>query len=91
VEFDMPPSPFTETNFSELQSQVANLEDNLQKNTEETEKLTEKVSELLEVFRDFQGAQRVLEQIARVAKPLIYLLGAIAAALTWHQTSGPKG
>jgi hypothetical protein len=90
VESDMPPSPFTETNFLDLQDQVAALEDKLQKNTEETEKLNEKVSELLDVFRDFQGAQRVLEQLAKIAKPLIYFIGIIAAYLTWHQTNIPK-
>lgn len=87
----MPPSSFTESNFSNLQDQVATLEEKLQRNTEETEKLNEKVSELLEVFRDFQGAQRVLEQLAKIAKPLIYFIGIIAAYVTWHQTNGPKG
>lgn len=87
----MPPLPFTDSEFIRLQDQVAQLETKIQENTEETAKLNEKVSELLEVFRDFQGAQRVLEKLAKIAKPLIWFIGIIATIITYHQTSAPKG
>ena len=87
----MPPSSFTESDFLKLQHQVADLEQKLEHSSREIEELNKNVYELIQVFRDFQGAQRVLEQIARVVKPLLYLLTLVGGYVAWHQTSGPKG
>jgi predicted RNase H-like nuclease (RuvC/YqgF family) len=84
----MPPSPFTDLEFLKLQQQVAELERKLEHSSKEIEELNKNVFELIQVFRDFQGAQRVLEQIARVAKPVIYVLTVVAGYIAWHQTSG---
>lgn len=84
----MPPSPFTDAEFMKLQHQVAELERKLEHSSKEIEELNKNVFELIQVFRDFQGAQRVLEQIARVVKPVIYILTVVAGYAAWHQTSG---
>lgn len=87
----MPPSPFTESDFLRLQHQVAELEVKLEASSKEIEELNKNVFELIQVFRDFQGAQRVLEQLAKIAKPVIYVVTLVAGYIAWHQTAGPKG
>ena len=51
----------------------------LKENTDETKAIKADTAELLEAFRSFKGAMKVLEWIGKAAKPLGYIVGACAS------------
>lgn len=62
----------------------------LKENTDATNSIKADTAELLEAFRSFKGAMKVLEWIGKAAKPLGYVvgLGASIAAFWTAMTSG---
>ncbi len=62
----------------------------LKENTDETKAIKADTAELLEAFRSFKGAMKVLEWIGKAAKPLGYVvgLGASVAAFWTAMKSG---
>ena len=62
----------------------------LKENTDDTKAIKADTAELLEAFRSFKGAMKVLEWIGKAAKPLGYVvgLGASAAAFWTAMKSG---
>ena len=62
----------------------------LKENTDDTKAITAATAELLEAFRSFKGAMKVLEWIGKAAKPLGYIvgLGASVAAFWAAMKSG---
>ena len=62
----------------------------LKENTDETKAIKADTAELLEAFRSFKGAMKVLEWIGKAAKPLGYVvgLGASVAAFWAAMKSG---
>lgn len=51
----------------------------LKENTDATNAIKADTAELLEAFRSFKGAMKVLEWIGKAAKPLGYIVGACAS------------
>ncbi len=51
----------------------------LKENTDETKAIKADTAELLEAFRSFKGAMKVLEWIGKAAKPLGYVAGFCAS------------
>ena len=51
----------------------------LKENTDDTKAIKADTAELLEAFRSFKGAMKVLEWIGKAAKPLGYIAGACAS------------
>ena len=62
----------------------------LKENTDDTKAIKADTAELLEAFRSFKGAMKVLEWIGKAAKPLGYVvgLGASVAAFWTAMKSG---
>ena len=62
----------------------------LKENTDETKAIKADTAELLEAFRSFKGAMKVLEWIGKAAKPIGYVvgLGASIAAFWAAMNSG---
>ena len=58
------------------QAEFRNL---LKENTDDTKAIKADTAELLEAFRSFKGAMKVLEWIGKAAKPLGYIVGACAS------------
>lgn len=52
----------------------------LKENTDDTKAIKADTAELLEAFRSFKGAMKVLEWIGKAAKPLGYIVGVCASA-----------
>ena len=69
------------------QAEFRNL---LKENTDDTKAIKADTAELLEAFRSFKGAMKVLEWIGKAAKPLGYVvgLGASVAAFWTAMKSG---
>ena len=51
----------------------------LKENTDETKAIKADTAELLEAFRSFKGAMKVLEWIGKAAKPMGYIAGLCAS------------
>ena len=51
----------------------------LKENTDETKAIKADTAELLEAFRSFKGAMKVLEWIGKAAKPMGYIAGFCAS------------
>lgn len=68
----------------------ANFQRLLKENTDDTKAIKADTAELLEAFRSFKGAMKVLEWIGKAAKPLGYVvgLGASVAAFWTAMKSG---
>lgn len=64
-----------------IEGNVAKLRGELAANTKATKQLEENTKEIVEFFRAVQGALKVLNWLARVAKPLGYIAGAVSAAI----------
>lgn len=62
----------------------------LKENTEATNAIKADTAELLEAFRSFQGAMKVLEWIGKAAKPLGYIVG-VCASITAFWTAMKSG
>ncbi len=62
----------------------------LKENTDDTKAIKADTAELLEAFRSFKGAMKVLEWIGKAAKPIGYVvgLGASVAAFWTAMKSG---
>lgn len=57
----------------------ANFQRLLKENTDDTKAIKADTAELLEAFRSFKGAMKVLEWIGKAAKPLGYVAGFCAS------------
>ena len=68
----------------------ANFQRLLKENTDATNSIKADTAELLEAFRSFKGAMKVLEWIGKAAKPMGYVvgLGASVAAFWAAMKSG---
>ena len=62
----------------------------LKENTEATNAIKADTAELLEAFRSFKGAMKVLEWIGKAAKPLGYIVG-VCASITAFWTAMKSG
>lgn len=64
-----------------IEDNVAEVRDELSRNTEATERLERNTKEIVEFFEAIKGALKVLNWLARLARPLGYLASAGAAVL----------
>lgn len=65
-------------------ARMTRIEQNLAANTAATRETAENTSELVDIFRAFKGAMKVLEYVGKLAKPLGYILKAgLAVAAVW--------
>lgn len=71
-----------------VQTGLANLEEATEKNTQAIERMSSETSELLEMFKSFKGAFRVLEYVGKLAKPIAAILGLLAAAVAMWKGFG---
>ena len=62
----------------------------LKENTDATNSIKADTAELLEAFRSFKGAMKVLEWIGKAAKPLGYIIG-VCASVTAFWTAIKSG
>ena len=62
----------------------------LKENTDATNSIKADTAELLEAFRSFKGAMKVLEWIGKAAKPLGYIVG-VCASITAFWTAMKSG
>ena len=62
----------------------------LKENTDDTKAIKADTAELLEAFRSFKGAMKVLEWIGKAAKPLGYIIG-VCASVTAFWTAIKSG
>ena len=62
----------------------------LKENTDATNAIKADTAELLEAFRSFKGAMKVLEWIGKAAKPLGYIVG-VCASITAFWTAMKSG
>ena len=62
----------------------------LKENTDATNAIKADTAELLEAFRSFKGAMKVLEWIGKAAKPLGYIIG-VCASVTAFWTAIKSG
>jgi hypothetical protein len=61
----------------------------LKENTDDTKAIKADTAELLEAFRSFKGAMKVLEWIGKAAKPVGYIVGVCASiAAFWTAMKG---
>ena len=58
----------------------------LKENTDDTKAIKADTAELLEAFRSFKGAMKVLEWIGKAAKPLGYIAGFCASVYAFWTT-----
>lgn len=74
----------------ELRDRVGNLERGLADNTATTKRIETDTNEMIEMFRSWQGAMKVLEIIGKAAKPLAALvsLGVAVGAYFAHWKGG---
>jgi hypothetical protein len=74
----------------ELRDRVGNLERGLADNTATTKRIETDTNEMIEMFRSWQGAMKVLEVIGKAAKPLaaIVSLGVAIGAYFAHWKGG---
>lgn len=72
-----------ESGLGELRERVGHLENGLAENTAATKRIETDTSEMVEMFRSWQGAMRVLEGIGKLAKPVSYIaaVGASVAGI----------
>lgn len=75
-------------------ARMGRIEQDLAANTAATQQTAASTAELVDLFTSFKGAFRVFEYIGRLAKPLGYIVGALAsvAALwtAWKSGVNPK-
>ena len=69
------------------QAEFRNL---LKENTDATNSIKADTAELLEAFRSFKGAMKVLEWIGKAAKPVGYIVG-VCASITAFWTAMKSG
>lgn len=62
----------------------------LKENTDATNAIKADTAELLEAFRSFKGAMKVLEWIGKAAKPVGYIVG-VCASITAFWTAMKSG
>lgn len=72
----------------QVQTGLAKLEEATEKNTQAIERMSSETSELLEMFKSFKGAFRVLEYVGKLAKPIAAILGLLAAAVAMWKGFG---
>lgn len=75
-------------------ARMERIEQDLAANTAATQQTADSTAELVDLFNSFKGAFRVFDYIGRLAKPLGYIVGALAsvAALwtAWKSGVNPK-
>ena len=70
---------------------MGRIEDSLKKNTEATERIERSTAGLLEWLNAFEGTFKVLNGIAKLAKPVGVLAGAVAAVMgLWFAFRGHR-
>jgi hypothetical protein len=62
-----------------MERRLDTFEGKLDENTLATQEVQTNTKAMVDMFRSWQGAMRVLEMVGRLAKPLGAILGAIAA------------
>lgn len=62
---------------------IDSMRGELEINTRKTDELVANTGELIEMFRSWQGAMKVLETIGKAAKPLAAIAGLAAAVGAW--------
>ena len=77
-----------------IQIEQASAKVLLAENTETINEIKTDTADMLEVFESWKGAMRVMEMIGKLAKPLGYIVGLIAAVVgIWNAMKsgvGPK-
>lgn len=75
----------------ELRDRVGNLERGLADNTATTKRIETDTNEMIEMFRSWQGAMKVLEVIGKAAKPLAAIVSlAVAVGAYFAHWKGGK-
>jgi len=75
----------------ELRDRVGNLERGLADNTATTKRIETDTNEMIEMFRSWQGAMKVLETIGKAAKPLAAIVSlAVAVGAYFAHWKGGK-
>ncbi|WP_029524877.1 hypothetical protein [Polaromonas glacialis] len=65
-------------------ARMTRIEQDLAVNTTATRETADNTSELVDIFKAFKGAMKVLEYVGKLAKPLGYILKAgLAVAAVW--------
>lgn len=72
-----------ESGIGELRDRVGNLEKGLADNTATTKRIEMDTAEMLDIFKSWQGAMKVLEMIGKAAKPLAAIATFAAAVGAW--------
>ncbi|MBT2326138.1 hypothetical protein J7E62_27800 [Variovorax paradoxus] len=75
--------PVPTSGLGELRDRVGKLEQGLAENTATTKRIESDTSELVEMFRSWKGAMKVLETIGKAAKPLAAIVALAAAMGGW--------
>lgn len=70
-----------DSGLGELRDRVGNLERGLAENTEATKRIESNTSELIDAFESLKSAFKVLNWIGKIAKPVGYMAGAVAAVI----------
>lgn len=72
-----------ESGLGELRDRVGNLERGLATNTAATARVEANTEEIVELFKSWKGAMRVLEVVGKAAKPLAAVASLGAAIGAW--------
>ena len=68
----------------DVYARMTRIERDLAANTAATRETADNTSELVDIFKAFKGAMKVLEYVGKLAKPLGYILKAgLAVAAVW--------
>jgi hypothetical protein len=72
-----------ESGIGELRTRVGNLERGLATNSAATARVEANTEEIVELFKSWKGAMKVLEIIGKAAKPLAAIASLSAALGAW--------
>ena len=76
---------------SDLQEQIDGLRSAIADNTALTQQIRDSTAGLVEAFGALRGGLKVLEAIGRAARPVSYIVAAVAAGLgLWQTLKGLK-
>lgn len=65
----------------DMQEQINALRRTIDENTATTKKVESSVAGIESIFASWEGARKVLEGIGRLAKPVMFIAGAVSAVL----------
>jgi len=73
----------------DLRDRVGNLERGLADNTATTKRIESDTAEMLDIFKSWQGAMKVLEMVGKAAKPMAAIASLlVAVGASWGTMKG---